>query len=128
MIVEEIKGAKFVKNAEVVKRFLEVDVFVNVPLIKHHATTHLTGALKNMMGITTRKTNVGFHLDSGVKNDPGYLGQCIADINLFRKPDLVVADATELIITNGPSGPGEVIVITSYSIHYTKLYEVVLYS
>jgi uncharacterized protein (DUF362 family) len=109
VIVPEINGAKYLRNAEVVKRFLEVDVFINVPVIKHHATTLLTGALKNMMGITTRKTNVGFHLDSGEKNDPEYLGQCIADLNMLRKPDLVVADATELIINNGPSGPGDTV-------------------
>jgi uncharacterized protein (DUF362 family) len=74
--------------------------------LKHHATTVLTGALKNMMGLCTRKTNVTFHLGSGVRNDPEYLGQCIADLNLIRKPDLTVADAIEFITGNGPAGPG----------------------
>jgi uncharacterized protein (DUF362 family) len=59
-----------------------------------------------MMGLTTRKTNVSFHLGSGVRNDPDYLAQCIADLNLVRKPDLTVADAIEFITGNGPSGPG----------------------
>jgi uncharacterized protein (DUF362 family) len=59
-----------------------------------------------MMGLTTRKTNVTFHLGSGVRNDPEYLAQCIADLNLIRKPDLVIADAIEFITGNGPSGPG----------------------
>jgi uncharacterized protein (DUF362 family) len=107
VLVPEIQGATFLKDAEVVKRYLDVDVFINIPLIKHHGSTLLTGALKNMMGLCTRKTNVGFHLGSGEKNDPGYLGQCIADLNLLRKPDLVVADATELITNNGPFGPGD---------------------
>ncbi len=48
-----------------------------------------------------------FHLEGPERNDPDFLGQCIADINLVRKPDLVVMDATEFILTNGPSGPGE---------------------
>jgi uncharacterized protein (DUF362 family) len=83
-----------------------VDVFISIPVLKHHATTILTGALKNMMGLTTRKTNVTFHLGSGKRNDPEYLAQCIADLNLVRKPDLTIADATEFITGNGPSGPG----------------------
>jgi len=109
MILPSIPGALHLKEAEMVRRFAEVDAFINVPLIKHHNLTLLTGALKNMMGVLTRKTNVTFHLGSGVKNDPAYLSECISDINLYRKPDLVVADATELIITNGPAGPGDTI-------------------
>jgi uncharacterized protein (DUF362 family) len=109
MILGTIPGAKQLKDIEIVKKFTEVDVFINVPIIKHHSLTLLTGALKNMMGICTRKTNVSFHLGSGTKNDPGFLAECITDINLVRRPDLVVADATELIINNGPAGPGDTI-------------------
>lgn len=104
-----IPGAKNLKEVEVVRQIMEIDVLINVPIIKHHNLTLITGALKNMMGICTRKTNVSFHLGSGIKNDQAYLADCIADINLLRKCDLVVADATELIVTNGPSGPGDTI-------------------
>jgi uncharacterized protein (DUF362 family) len=101
-----IPGAVELKDAEIIKKINDVDVFINIPILKHHATTILTGALKNMMGLTTRKTNVNFHLGSGKRNDPEYLAQCIADLNLVRKPDLTVADAIEFITGNGPSGPG----------------------
>lgn len=103
---ETISGAIILKDIEIIKKIVEVDVFINIPILKHHASTILTGALKNMMGLTTRKTNVTFHLGSGVRNDPEYLAQCIADLNLVRKPDLTVADAIEFITGNGPSGPG----------------------
>jgi len=105
-ILETIDGAVALKNIEIIQKISEVDVFINIPVLKHHATTILTGALKNMMGLCTRKTNVTFHLGSGVRNDPEYLGQCIADLNLVRKPDLIVADAIEFITGNGPAGPG----------------------
>lgn len=101
-----IPGSIILKDIEIIKKISEVDVFINVPILKHHATTILTGALKNMMGLTSRKTNVDFHLGSGKRNDPEYLAQCIADLNLVRKPDLTVADAVEFITGNGPSGPG----------------------
>jgi uncharacterized protein (DUF362 family) len=36
-----------------------------------------------------------------------YLAQCIADLNLIRKPDLCVVDAIECGLNNGPAGPGK---------------------
>jgi uncharacterized protein (DUF362 family) len=105
-LMETISGAKALKDVEIIRKVSEVDVFINIPILKHHGSTILTGALKNMMGLTTRKTNVTFHLGSGKRNDPEYLAQCIADLNLVRKPDLTVADATEFITGNGPAGPG----------------------
>jgi len=107
-IKHEIQAAVSLKNPEIIRELLEVDVLINIPIAKHHGLTILTCGLKNMMGVCTRKTNVGYHLDSGVRNDPEYLGQCIADINLVKKSDLIVVDATKFIITNGPSGPGEI--------------------
>jgi len=97
------------KKAEVVKKLFEVDVLINIPITKHHGSTIYTGALKNTMGIATRKTNVGMHLDSGVRNEPNYLAQCIVILNLLRVADLTIADAGEVLISNGPMGPGEII-------------------
>jgi len=105
--IDKIEKAVSLKYSEVVKKWLECDVFINIPIAKHHATTILTGALKNIMGVSTRKANVGFHLDSGVKNDPDFLAQCIVDQHLLKKTDLCIADATEFIINKGPEGPGD---------------------
>jgi uncharacterized protein (DUF362 family) len=101
-----IEGGSVLKDIEIIKKIREIDILINIPILKHHATTILTGTMKNMMGLTTRKTNVTFHLGSGKRNDPEYLAQCIADLNLVKKPDLIVADAIEFITGNGPSGPG----------------------
>lgn len=105
---DSIPGAIALKKAEVVKKVFEVDVFISVPIAKHHATTVLTCAAKNMMGLCTRATNVTMHLNGPKRNDPGYLAQCIIDLFKLRKPNLVIADATKMIITNGPGGPGEI--------------------
>jgi uncharacterized protein (DUF362 family) len=37
-----------------------------------------------------------------------FLSQCVADLNSLRKPDLAVADATTILTTNGPFGPGQI--------------------
>lgn len=95
------------KEAEMVEKLFDIDVLINLPIAKHHASTLFTGALKNMMGVNTRATNVFFHLKGPVKNDPLFLAQCIADINKFRPADLTVMDASTFLITNGPGGPGD---------------------
>lgn len=107
ILMNEIKGARILKDIEITKALFECDVFINIPIAKHHGTTLVTATLKNMMGVLTRASNVTFHLGSGERNNPEYLGQCIADLNLVRKPDLIVMDASVFMITNGPSGPGE---------------------
>jgi len=97
---------KSLKTADVCQNLIECDVFINVPIVKNHRGTILSGNLKNMMGSTSNSTNRFFHTGSGVNEDETFLGQCIADINLVRRPDLCVLDATEFVTTNGPAGPG----------------------
>jgi uncharacterized protein (DUF362 family) len=109
VLIPEIEGAVSLKDVEVIKALMEVDVLINVFIAKHHAGTLYTGALKNSMGFCTRQTNVFYHLGSGERNNPDFLAQCIADINLLRQPDLIIGDATEFIVSNGPSGPGEIL-------------------
>ena len=107
MKIPKIEGSVSLEEVQVIKALKEVDVLINVFIAKHHAGTLYTGALKNSMGFCTRETNVFYHLGSGERNDPDFLAQCIADINLVRQPDLIIGDATEFILTNGPSGPGD---------------------
>jgi uncharacterized protein (DUF362 family) len=109
VVLPKIDGAVYLKDLETVRKVSEIHRFINIPIGKHHASTLYTGALKNMMGLNTRKSNVNFHLGSGTRNDPDYLAQCIADMALVRKPDLVVSDSIRVLASNGPGGPGEVI-------------------
>lgn len=106
---DSFPGAPHLKNLEMVREVFNVDFFINIPIAKHHASTILTNAMKNMMGLNTRAFNVTFHLNGPKRNDPDFLATCIAELNLVRKPDLIVADVTEAIITNGPNGPGEMV-------------------
>ena len=109
-VEKEVARNKTLKKASVVKEFLDCDVFVNLPIIKHHVGVGMSGNLKNLMGVNTNASNQFFHAGSGAKgeyDDIPFLAQCVADLNTLRKPDLCVADATEFLLTNGPSGPGE---------------------
>lgn len=107
--VPVVEGAVSAKDLELVKELFEVDVFINIPIAKHHATTILTNSMKNLMGLNTRASNVKFHLDGPSRNDPEFLAQCIADLYLVRRPDLIISDVTYCVVTNGPNGPGEIV-------------------
>lgn len=104
-----IDRGKSLKDGEVSAKLLECDVLINVPIVKHHQGTGFTGNLKNMMGACSGSTCRYFHEGSGARggyDDIEFLSQCIADVNLIRRPDLSVLDATEFLTQNGPAGPG----------------------
>jgi uncharacterized protein (DUF362 family) len=85
------RSLKRVKEHELV---LESDVFINVPVLKHHGSAGLTIAMKNLMGVIW---------DRGWWHRNG-LHQCIADFAGYRKPDLNVVDAFNVLMRRGPRG------------------------
>jgi uncharacterized protein (DUF362 family) len=90
-----IPGAKILKNAKVHQLLLETEVFINVPVLKNHNSTIMTGSLKGMMGVVWDR---GFWH----KNN---LHQCIADYALYsKKPSLNVIDCYNVMTKNGPQG------------------------
>jgi len=110
-IRKDIAKGVSLKSAEIDRYLLECDVLINIPICKDHAGTHFTGNLKNMMGACPHSTCRYFHSGSGAKSayeDVDFLSQCIADLNLIKKPSLCIVDATEFITTNGPFGPGTI--------------------
>ncbi|MBN2135226.1 MAG: DUF362 domain-containing protein [Acidobacteria bacterium] len=106
-----VKG-KALKEAEIAVELLEADVLINVTISKQHGSCYFTGTLKNMMGATSRSTNIYFHRGSNSSDQHSseslrHIHQCIADVNLLRKPDLLIMDQTQFLVSNGPFGPGE---------------------
>ncbi len=100
------------KDASVARQLLECDVFINISIAKDHTGTRFSGTMKNMMGATSFLTNQYFHHGSGALgsyDDVEFLSQCIADLNLVRKPDLSILDGSAVLKTNGPAGPGELL-------------------
>lgn len=85
---------KVLTQAKVHGLLLEADVFINVPILKHHSSSDLTIGMKNLMGVVWDR---GFWH----RND---LLQCIADMTGFRKPDLTVVDAYRVLKRYGPRG------------------------
>jgi len=97
-----VKSGKKLTDAKVHELILESDVFINVPILKHHGGADLTISMKNLMGIVW---------------DRGYwhrnnLHQCIADFASYRKPDLNIVDAYFVMKKNGPRGVSKEDVLT----------------
>jgi len=105
----KIPNGKLMKSAVVFSIFLETDVFIHVPVAKHHNGTIFSGVLKGLMGVSSRDTNKYMHSPEGdytyAKEE--YLSGCIADLNLIRLPDLSVMDASVCAVNNGLRGPGD---------------------
>jgi uncharacterized protein (DUF362 family) len=90
------------KEAKVHELILDTDVFINVPILKHHSSADLSIAMKNLMGVIWDRRF--WH-----RND---LHQCIADFTTYCKPDLNVIDAYRVMMQNGPRGVSESDVVT----------------
>ena len=91
-------GGEVLATAEFSSDVLDADVFINMPILKHHNMAGLTMGLKNYMGLVWDRGY--FH-----RTD---LHRCIAEAVAFKKPHLTVLDALRGITDHGPMGPGPI--------------------
>ena len=104
-----VPGGVALKEARVLAALYDHDLFINMPITKDHAGNKFTGTMKNLMGLNSPVSNRTFHRPNW-QTDPeavAHLEQSIVDLNKAVKPALNVVDATEIIVTNGPFGPGQ---------------------
>ncbi len=98
--IEEERFRKVAINGAVLREWelygeaLAANVFINVPVAKHHGLTGLTLAVKNIMGV--------------MGGDRGKIHRkiapALADVNAVLKSHLVVIDATRILTDHGPQG------------------------
>ena len=89
---------KTMTNFEYAKDVLNADLFINMPILKHHRGAKLTLGMKNLMGLIWDRR----YLHSSD------LHQGIAELAAYRKPHLTIMDAIRGITDHGPVGPGPV--------------------
>lgn len=93
----ELPRAVNLKQADVIKDVLEAGCLINMPVAKTHGGAGLTLSMKNWMGVVEDR---GFwHRNQ--------LHQCIADFSTRIRPNLIIIDATRIMLTGGPRGPGK---------------------
>jgi uncharacterized protein (DUF362 family) len=87
-------NGRTLRDWELYDEALSADVFINVPVAKHHGLTGLTLGLKNIMGVMGgNRGRIHRHIDSA-----------LADINAVLKSQLTVVDATRILTAHGPQG------------------------
>lgn len=93
-----IPGGQELQEAEVPVDVLDCDCLINMPIAKHHGAAGLTISMKNWMG-SVKDRQVWHRKD---------LHRCIAEFSTFLKAHLIVVDATRILTTGGPRGPGKI--------------------
>ena len=93
LVVHDFKGESL-KRWPVFKDFLEVDKFINVPILKHHGSSGLTIGMKNLYGI------LGGRRGKLHRN----MGMGISDLAHGFKTHLTIVDAFRVLKRNGPIG------------------------
>ena len=94
-----VPRGRILRRVDIATDILDADVFINMPIAKHHAGSRVTGAMKNLMGANWDRQY--FHMTD--------LHQCIAELTSAVKHSLVIMDANHVLLTNGPVGPGQVL-------------------
>ncbi|MGE5842559.1 MAG: DUF362 domain-containing protein [Deltaproteobacteria bacterium] len=99
---EEIRipEGKALRSTMVMKKVLEANVLIAVPVAKSHSATGVSMALKGMMGLIYDRKDFHINLDIDV---------AVVDLCTVLKPKLTVIDASRILSEGGPSGPGKVI-------------------
>jgi uncharacterized protein (DUF362 family) len=89
-----VPAGSIVKSWPFYQDFLDADVYINVPIAKHHGLPGLTLGMKNAMGVMGGNRGE-IHSDFNRK---------IAELNTVRKPNLTIIDAYRILINHGPTG------------------------
>ncbi len=95
----EIKDAKKMSRNGIFQEALKVDTLISVPVAKSHTATGVSLSMKGMMGLCWDRS--GMHTKE--------LSSSVVDLCTVLKADLTLIDATRVLSTNGPRGPGKVL-------------------
>jgi uncharacterized protein (DUF362 family) len=96
----DINGGVEMRQNAFMRDVLEADVLIAAPVAKSHSGAGVSLSLKGQMGLIQ---------DRRIMHSRYNLAESIVDLNTRVKPTLAVIDATRVLTTGGPGGPGKVI-------------------
>jgi uncharacterized protein (DUF362 family)/NAD-dependent dihydropyrimidine dehydrogenase PreA subunit len=99
-----VKGRGRFQRFEIARAAIEADAIINLPKLKTHGMTVLTGAVKNLFGCVPGKRKVQWHFNTGVDHDS--FNRMLVDLSSLLRPRLTVMDAIVGMEGNGP-GSGD---------------------
>ena len=103
--------SKYFQSVSLSSEIFEADVIVNLPKMKTHALTYITGAIKNTFGYVVGGNKMLIH---SLATSPRKFAEAMLDIYSIRPPELNIMDAVVAMQGNGPANgnlcsPGKII-------------------
>ncbi|MCD1294676.1 4Fe-4S ferredoxin [Methanocella sp. CWC-04] len=95
----KLPNAKVLKKTSLARPAIQADAIINVPVLKHHFFTHISGSMKNLFGLVEPNVRPRVHVLG--------LDEPLVDLYEFLKPKIVlnIMDATYIAQSVRPSGP-----------------------
>jgi len=94
----DIPAGRALRQTRIPVLLQKADVLINLPKAKAHAATEVSLGMKNLMGLVWDRHVFHAAMD---------IHQGIADLATALRPHLTLLDATVVLKTGGPNGPGE---------------------
>ncbi|MBW2623800.1 MAG: DUF362 domain-containing protein [Deltaproteobacteria bacterium] len=95
-----IPDGEALDETSVMTEALKSDVLIAAPTAKSHSATGVSLSMKGMMGLIYNRRIMHWAVD---------LDESIVDLCTVLKADLTVIDASRVLSTNGPGGPGKIL-------------------
>jgi uncharacterized protein (DUF362 family)/Pyruvate/2-oxoacid:ferredoxin oxidoreductase delta subunit len=102
--VVQVKNQGRFQRFEISRRAYEADAIINLPKLKTHGMTTITGAVKNLFGCVPGKRKVQWHFNTGVNHE--LFMTMLVELCALLKPRLTIMDAVVGMEGNGP-GSGD---------------------
>ncbi|MCK9420883.1 MAG: DUF362 domain-containing protein [Nitrospirae bacterium] len=99
-----VKNLGRFQRFEIARAAYEADAIINLPKLKTHGMTTLTGAVKNLFGCVPGKRKVQWHFNTGVNHE--LFAIMLNELCALLKPRLTIMDAVIGMEGNGP-GSGD---------------------
>jgi uncharacterized protein (DUF362 family)/ferredoxin len=101
VVERQIPSGATIKRARLVNALLSADLVINLPKLKTHGLTLLTGAVKNMFGAVPGREKAEYHLRMP---DPSDFSGMLVDVWAEISPSLTLMDGIVGMEGNGPGG------------------------
>ncbi|MCK5685677.1 DUF362 domain-containing protein [bacterium] len=98
-------NGKILKSTRIIQGIEGMDFIVNLPKMKTHAMTEITGAVKNLFGLVHGKTKAKLHFRY---NNPKNFYRMLLDIYEYIRPGLNIMDGIISLEGRGPGTSGKV--------------------